>query len=190
MLDILRRFRADLPVSDAEWEAWQTWRGIGSSASGTKRKRKRRKRRLPKSSSRSSSGYGRSCDHQRRVPAVQEARCAAETGTWLYGTENCGCSAVAVPRWPSKFPFVLQRQILMVYTFLQTTEIFQLPLAFRLSMPLLCCRVCLLRSCRQRQFAPKTGYAGYDVPQLCSSWLSQAHDARHHGRYGPDGQLQ
>ena len=39
----------------------------------------------------------------------------------------------------------------MVYTFLQTTEIFQL----LLSMPLLCCRVCLLRSCRQRQFAPK-----------------------------------
>ena len=30
------------------------------------------------------------------------------------------------------------------------------------------------RSCRQRQFAPKAGYAGYDAPRLCSSWLSQA----------------
>ena len=52
MLDILRRFRADLPVSDAEWEAWQAWCGIGSSASETKRKRKKRKKRLPKSSAR------------------------------------------------------------------------------------------------------------------------------------------
>ena len=30
MLDILRRFRADLPVSDAECEAWQAWRGVPS----------------------------------------------------------------------------------------------------------------------------------------------------------------
>ena len=82
------------------------------------------------------------------------------------------------------------------------------------------------RSCRQRQFAPKAGYAGFDVPQLCSSWLLQAkifvilagmtrrtvtvactilvmpvamhlalfsrpglqaHDARHHGLFGPKG---
>ena len=45
MQDILRRFRADLPVSDAEWEAWQAWRGIGSSASGKKRKRKKRRKK-------------------------------------------------------------------------------------------------------------------------------------------------
>ena len=52
MLDILRRFRADLPVSDAEWEAWQAWGGIGSSASGQKRKRKkRRKKKTPRTSS-------------------------------------------------------------------------------------------------------------------------------------------
>ena len=52
MMDILRRFRADLPISDAEWEAWQAWRGFGSSSSAGKRKRKkRRKRKLPKSSS-------------------------------------------------------------------------------------------------------------------------------------------
>ena len=42
MLDILRRFRGDLPVSDTEWEAWQVWRGIGSSGSGKKRKRKKK----------------------------------------------------------------------------------------------------------------------------------------------------
>ena len=41
MQDILRRFRADLPVSDSEWEAWLAWRGIGSSASGKKRKKKK-----------------------------------------------------------------------------------------------------------------------------------------------------
>ena len=38
---------------------------------------------------------------------------------------------------------------------------------FRWSMPMLCC-------CRQQQFAPKAGYAGYDSPRLRSSWLSQA----------------
>ena len=41
MKDILRRFRAALPVSDAEWEAWQAWRGIGSTTSGMRRKRKK-----------------------------------------------------------------------------------------------------------------------------------------------------
>ena len=51
----------------------------------------------------------------------------------------------------------------MVHTLLQTTEISQLPLVFRWSMPLLCCRVCLLRSCRQR--APKAGIAGDDAPR-------------------------
>ena len=52
MQDILRRFRADLPISDAEWEAWQAWRGIASSASGQKRKRKkRRKKKTPRTSS-------------------------------------------------------------------------------------------------------------------------------------------
>ena len=30
-----------------------------------------------------------------------DSRCAAETGTWFYGAENCGRSAVAVHRWPS-----------------------------------------------------------------------------------------
>ena len=30
------------------------------------------------------------------------------------------------------------------------------------------------RSCQQRQFAPKAGYAGCDAPRLCSSWLLQA----------------
>ena len=44
----------------------------------------------------------------------------------------------------------------------------------RWSMPPLCCRACLPRSCRQRQFTPKAGCAGYDAPRLCSSWLSQA----------------
>ena len=70
MLDVLCRFRADLPVSDAEWEAWQAWRGIGSSASGMKRKRKkRRKRKLPKSSSsRSTRGRARRRVRQWHAP--------------------------------------------------------------------------------------------------------------------------
>ena len=46
------------------------------------------------------------------------------------------------------------------------------------------------RSCRQRQFVPKAGSAGFDAPQLCSSLLLQAQDARHLGRYGPGEQLQ
>ena len=45
------------------------------------------------------------------------------------------------------------------------------------------------RSCRQRQFTPKAGCAGYDAPRLCSSRLSQAQDFQHLGRYGPEGQL-
>ena len=69
MLDILRRFRADLPVSDAEWEAWQAWRGIGSSASGMKRKRKkRRKRRTPRTSSRPFRGRARRRHRQWYAP--------------------------------------------------------------------------------------------------------------------------
>ena len=32
----------------------------------------------------------------------------------------------------------------------------------------------MLRSCRQRQFVPKAGYAGFDAPRLCSSRLLQA----------------
>ena len=48
---------------------------VDHAASLPKRMRKKkRKRKLPKSSSRSSSGHGRPCDHQRRVPAVQEVR--------------------------------------------------------------------------------------------------------------------
>ena len=87
------------------------------------------------------------------------------------------------------------------------------------------CLRCAGRACHaalvsQWQFAPEAGYAGYDAPRLCSSWLLQAkfflavmdqkdsgsgvyyagiacdnapravflglqaHDARHHGRYG------
>ena len=47
MLEIHRKVRADLPVTDAEWTAWTAWRGIGSSSSGGK-KRKRKKRRNKK----------------------------------------------------------------------------------------------------------------------------------------------
>ena len=50
MQEIHRKVHADQPVSDVEWAAWKTWRGIGSSSSGgQKRKRKkRRKKRLPR----------------------------------------------------------------------------------------------------------------------------------------------
>ena len=68
----------DFPLTQEERQAWRRWilaYDSSSSSSGKRRKRKkRRKRWLPKSSSRSSSGCGRSCDHQRRVPAVQEVR--------------------------------------------------------------------------------------------------------------------
>ena len=78
MLVINRRVR-DGTATPAEEAAWRRWMGIApgfsSSSSGKRRKRKKkRKRKLPKSSSRSSSGHGRPCDHQRRVPAVQEVR--------------------------------------------------------------------------------------------------------------------
>ena len=39
-----------------------------------KRKRKKKKKKFPKTSSRSSSGYGRPCDHQRRDPAAHDVR--------------------------------------------------------------------------------------------------------------------
>ena len=82
--DILRRFRADLPVSDAEWEAWQAWRGIGSSASGMKRKRtKRRKRRTPRSSSRSSYGRARRRQWLRWLRCI--SRCVPSCKTQLLG---------------------------------------------------------------------------------------------------------
>ena len=114
------RIRHNLPLTVAEREAWRRWMGIvpgsSSSSSGKRRKRKKRKK-LPKSSSRSSSGCGRPCDRQRRVPAVQENRVYGASDSVhrrrldipvvqqrqvrSCGTENCGRSAVAVHRWPS-----------------------------------------------------------------------------------------
>ena len=38
MLEIHRKVRADLPVTDAEWAAWKALRGIGSSSSGEKKR--------------------------------------------------------------------------------------------------------------------------------------------------------
>ena len=72
-------------------------------------------------------------------------------------------------------PFVPQTQILMVQTIQQTTEF---PRLLYVSVGRCPCVVLVVlampRSCRQRQFAPKAGYAGFDAPQLCSSWLLQA----------------
>ena len=53
MQDIHRKIHANEDVSEAEWAAWRTWHGLGSSSSGgQKRKRKkRRKRKLPRNSS-------------------------------------------------------------------------------------------------------------------------------------------
>ena len=52
MRDIHRKIHANEEVSEAEWAAWRTWHGIGSSSSSGRRKRKKkRKKKLPKSSS-------------------------------------------------------------------------------------------------------------------------------------------
>ena len=65
----------DIPLTQEEREAWRRWiLAYDSSSSSSGKRKKKRKRKLPKSSSRSPSSHGRSCDHQRRVPAVQEVR--------------------------------------------------------------------------------------------------------------------
>ena len=44
------------------------------------------------------------------------------------------------------------------------------------------------RSCRQRHFTPKAGFAGYDAPRLCSSFVP-AQDLQHLGCPGVERQV-
>ena len=90
------------------------------------------------------------------------------------GAENCGCPAVAVHRRSSTSLSCRRGRS-------SWSRLFSRPQSFPscctfqvVDAPVVLVVLAMPRSCRQRQFAPKAGYAGYDAPRLCSSWLPQA----------------
>ena len=180
-----RQVRAGEPLTAAEHEAWY---GVSSSSAGKRRKKKRMKRKFPRASL---PRCGRPCEHQRQVlqskefvlivpqiqfisrvwgiPVVQQrqvptvlghGQCVVRWCRKLSLFRSCSSSTVV------DIPFVPQRQILLVQTTQQTTEIPQLLFDFRWSLPLLCrsCWPCPLLSTTgaQAQTLQKT----VDVPQL------------------------
>ena len=185
MMDI-RRFRADLPISDAEWEAWQAWRGIGSSSSAGKRKRKRRsERKLPKSSS-SRSTRGRARRRQRQwhapgwfssvlavFPSCRQAQVPQHIG-W-YGPEGQfhGRARYVLAGFPGDDAFRVVFSSVVGWHRCSA------------SWPV-CTRRTSTRSLFLAVACARLVFLVHDVRYVPFGFW-QARDARHHGRYGPEG---
>ena len=157
------KVHAGEPLSAAEHEAW-----YGTSLFLHREEEEEEKEEKEKAPEGSSSSLWCSSWARSLCP------CCATTGAWFDGAANCGCSAVAFHRRSSTFPYVPQKQILMVQSIRRIIEIPQLPLVFRWSMSLLCW------SCR---------FSTAAVEKTAFLLLSAGPDDRHHGRYGSKGQL-